>query len=132
MKTDLETTWNHENSEMESLQQELDNLKEEIKQNNESNELKDSVWIDKNKEKPEKTEKSFTFKPIAISVLWSKIKIWKDWENNITTNLEFAWWRKNLSLYGYTKKIGTNMQNDLMNELSFLLQKILNSEKILI
>lgn len=52
----------------------------------------------------EKKEKSFTFKPIAVSLWESQIRNWETWNNNITTNIEFAGGWKNLSLYGYTRK----------------------------
>lgn len=52
----------------------------------------------------EKIERSFTFKPISIDVWVSTVKNWEDWADWITTKMEFAWWWKNTSLYGYVRK----------------------------
>ncbi len=101
-----ETRWNYENPELEPLKSELSDLNDEVIQSGDvSNPEETKDWWDNTEEK---REKSFTFKPIAISVWKSRMKNWEERINNTTTTVEFAWWWKNLNLYGYTRKDWNN------------------------
>ena len=86
-----------------SIDEEVKDLKDEVLENQDDEVELEKDWK-KEEKKEEKKEKSFTFKPIAVSLWWSRINNWGEWWNNITTNVEFAWWWKNLSLYGYARK----------------------------
>ena len=101
-----EIRWNYENPGLEPLKSELSDLNDEVIQSGDvSNPEETKDWWDNTEEK---REKSFTFKPIAISVWKSRIKNWEERNNNTTTTVEFAWWWKNLNLYGYTRKDWNN------------------------
>lgn len=78
---------------------------ENVETNKELWDLKEQILQDENKDdNPEKKEKKFTFKPIAVSAWKSRMKNWEERVNNTTTTVEFAWWWKNLNVYGYARK----------------------------
>lgn len=121
----IETFWNEEinNNQNEKMDHELSELNKQVgielidlkndwwdwpkkkrkQSENKENEEQDTEK-EKDKESEQKPEKSFTFKPISMDVWASTIKNWEEWADGITTKLEFAWWAKNLSLYGYIRK----------------------------
>lgn len=90
--------WHESKTEVESGSESNENTwKEPEKEKHEEGREDEEAWEDK-------PEKSFTIKPVALNVWASTINYWENWGNGITTRLDFAWWGKNLSFFGYARK----------------------------